>query len=49
MIGAWRRTIKKDSVHLETRAFSPFTPAQKKAIAAAGKRYAKFLELSLQK
>jgi hypothetical protein len=43
MIGAWRRTLKKDSVHIETQAFRPFTKAQKSAITAAAKRYSKFL------
>jgi hypothetical protein len=47
MIGAWRRTIKKDSVHIETRAFRPFTKVQKSAIAAAAKRYSKFLGLKV--
>jgi hypothetical protein len=43
MIGSWKRTIKKDSVHIETQAFRPFTKAQKSAITAAAKQYSKFL------
>jgi hypothetical protein len=47
-IGAWKRTIKKDSVLVETKPFRPFTKAQKVAIATAAKRYSKFIGLSLK-
>jgi hypothetical protein len=47
-IGVWRRTIKKDSVLIETKPLRPFTKAQKTAIASAAKRYSQFIGLSLK-
>jgi len=47
-IGVWKRTIKKDSVHIETKPFRPFAKAQKSAVVAAAKRYGKFVGLPVE-
>jgi hypothetical protein len=47
-IGVWKRTIKKDSVLIETKPFRPFTKAQKSAVVAAAKRYGKFVGFPLE-
>jgi hypothetical protein len=46
-IGVWKRSIKNDSVLIETKPFRPFTKGQKSAVAAAAKRYGKFVGLSI--
>jgi hypothetical protein len=41
--GIWKRTIKKDKVMLETKAFTSFNKKQNSAIAAVAKQYGKFV------
>jgi hypothetical protein len=43
--GTWKRTIQKNKVSIETTPFDSFNKTQKAAIAAAAKRYTKFLGL----
>jgi len=41
--GTWKRTLVKDRVTIETETHAPFTKAKQEALAAAAKRYAKFI------
>lgn len=43
MRGTWDRTVAKDKVHVRLAPFGPMTAAERKAIAAAADRYARFL------
>jgi hypothetical protein len=44
--GTWKRTLKKQTVVIETTLFRPLTAAEQDAFAAAAKRYGEFLGLS---
>lgn len=43
--GTWKRTIKKDQVMIEAKAFTAFSKAQKDSIITATNRYAVYLGL----
>jgi hypothetical protein len=45
VVGLWRRTIKKDSVYIETKPFSSFSETQQRAIDKAKMHYCKFVGL----
>ena len=45
VIGAWKRTIKKNEVVINLVLFTTLTKDQNQAIIAATQRYGKFLEL----
>jgi hypothetical protein len=42
-VGVWRRTLNKDTVLIETRAFNAFDKEQRNSIEAAAIRYAGFI------
>jgi hypothetical protein len=46
--GIWRRTLKKKSVLVSIRSFTPLAPAAVEAAASAAQRYAEYLELALE-
>jgi hypothetical protein len=46
--GTWKRTIQKDTAIVEVQAFDTFNKTQKNAVAAAAKKYSKFLDLDLK-
>jgi hypothetical protein len=46
-VGTWRRTIKKDSIVLETKPFTTFSKIQSQEIAKAANLYGKFLGRSV--
>lgn len=48
VVGTWKRTIQKDTVTIETKPFESFNKTQKSAIAAAAKRYSKFVGLDVR-
>lgn len=43
IVGAWRRTLSKDAVNIETQFFTRLTQAQDRAIATAAQRYGEFV------
>jgi hypothetical protein len=43
IIGTWKRTIKKDTVHLTPNLFTSLTKAEIRALVESAKRYAAFL------
>jgi hypothetical protein len=45
IVGAWKRTLKKDAVVIETNLFSRLTRAANRAVAAAAHQYGVFLGL----
>ncbi len=45
IVGTWKRTIKKDSVAIETHPFRRLTPVEKRAVAEGAERYGDFHEL----
>jgi Winged helix DNA-binding domain len=45
LAGTWKRTLKKDSVSLETNTFERLTKTESRAVAAAARRYGDFLSL----
>jgi hypothetical protein len=45
LAGTWKRTLKKDSVSLETNTFERLTKTESRAVAAAARRYGDFLGL----
>jgi hypothetical protein len=44
--GHWKRTLKKDSVAIETALYTPFDDAQSRALQAAADRHGEFLGLT---
>jgi len=46
--GTWRRTIKNNSVTVETRVFSPLNKNKKKLVTRGAEQYSKFIDKSLQ-
>lgn len=46
--GTWKRTLKKDSVIIETDFFSPLTKPRQKAVREAAQRYGEFLGLPVE-
>jgi hypothetical protein len=46
VIGTWKRTLRKDTVSVETDIFATLTQAQSQAVASAIAQYAAFLQLS---
>ncbi len=46
--GAWKRTLKKDSVLVEFFPFAPLPQAESRALRQAAQRYADFLGLALE-
>jgi len=47
IVGAWKRTFRKDAVVVETNIFTPLTKAENRALDAAARRYGAFLGLSV--
>jgi len=45
LVGAWRRTLKKDTVTVETKLLTTLTESEHQAIAAVVQRYGDFLGL----
>ena len=45
VVGAWTRTLGKDSVALDLNPFTSLGPTARRAVRAAAGRYAAFLEL----
>ena len=45
IVGTWRRTLGKKAVTIETTLFSHLTPAERRAVADAARRYGDFLGL----
>lgn len=45
LVGAWRRTLKRDTVTVETNLLTALTESEQQAIAAAVQRYGDFLGL----
>ena len=45
IVGTWKRRLSANAVTIETRPFDPLPPAGASAVAAATKRYGKFLGL----
>jgi hypothetical protein len=45
VVGIWKRTFKKNGVVIEAEPFTPFSPAESDAFAAAAARYGAFLGL----
>lgn len=45
IVGAWKPTLKKGTVVIETNLFTRLTTIEKRAIAAAAQRYGDFLQL----
>lgn len=48
IVGTWRRTLKRDSVVIETNIFPGHAPVEQEALAAAAQRYADFQQLALR-
>ena len=44
-IGTWKRTLKKDEVHIQMNALIELTKKEREAIAEAAERYGTFLGL----
>jgi hypothetical protein len=47
VVGTWKRTITKDTVHLTPNLFTSLTRAETHALTASAKRYGIFLELPI--
>ena len=45
VVGTWKRTLKKDALHLKSHPFTRLTPTEARAFAAAAARYGAFLGL----
>ncbi len=45
IVGAWKRTIKKSTVVIETNLFAPLKKAEKQAVAVAVQQYGTFLDM----
>jgi len=45
IVGGWRRTLKKDEVIVEASLITKLNKAEEQAVAAAAKRFGRFLEL----
>ncbi|NEU68454.1 winged helix DNA-binding domain-containing protein [Spirosoma agri] len=48
VVGTWKRTIKKDTVSIDTKLFYPLSEAQHEAFAQASKQYGHFKKLTTQ-
>jgi hypothetical protein len=49
VVGAWKRTLRRDAVVLDTTLLAPLSPAATEAVAAAAARYGAFLGLPVQR
>jgi hypothetical protein len=49
VVGAWKRTLRRDAVVLDTTLLAPLSPAATAAVAAAAARYGAFLGLPVQR
>jgi hypothetical protein len=47
ILGAWKASLKKDTLLIETNIFTRLTSIEKRAIAAAAQRYGDFLQLAV--
>ncbi len=47
VIGAWRRTFKKDTVTIQSKFFWTLTPEQRTAFEEAAERYGRFLGMKV--
>jgi hypothetical protein len=47
VVGAWKRTLKKDKVIIETIPVTPLSVTEEKAISAAAQRYGAFLDMTI--
>ena len=43
VVGSWKRTIRRDSVVIETFPFTPLNTAESDGLAAAAAKYGEFL------
>ena len=48
LVGGWKRTLTNDSVAIELRMLARLTPAERRAVATAARRYATFLGRQLE-
>jgi len=48
VIGTWKRTLKRDSVHLSVTPFRPLTEAERAAITKAAERYGTFQQATVK-
>ena len=44
-VGTWKRTLKKDAVHIQLNPLTELTKEEKEAIVEATERYGAFFEL----
>lgn len=47
IVGAWKSTLKKETLVIETNPFTRLTTIEKRAITAAAQRYGDFLQLAV--
>lgn len=48
VIGTWKRTLKRDAVHLTVTPFRPLSEAERAALAKAAERYGKFQQATVR-
>jgi len=48
LVGTWNRTFKKDALVVEASLLTPVNRAERKAMAAAAKKYGEFLEIPVE-
>jgi winged helix DNA-binding protein len=48
LAGTWKRTLRKDAVIVESNTFKQLTKVESRALAAAARRYGKFLQLPVE-
>ena len=48
VVGAWKRTLQKDKVIIETNPVIPLNPTEEKAIATAAQRFGNFVGLPVE-
>jgi hypothetical protein len=48
LVGGWKRTFSKDSVHVKLKLIANLTEAEYRAVTEAAQRYGKFLALPVQ-
>jgi DNA glycosylase AlkZ-like len=47
IVGAWKHTLKKDTVVIEINPFKRLTTSERRAVSAAAQRYGDFLQLAV--
>lgn len=48
VVGTWKRTLRKDSVLIETNIYTQLTKDVQRAVVAAARRYGEFLGLPVE-